>query len=465
MKNSKFTTSVLLRFLLLEWICLGVAIQAVAGVLPSPRFFQDAGEVEVQNDFETHQQKALELELKRLKMEVGLEERNFEAIKEQVKNQLKAGAASIEKALDSNQIQSTCFLSHELADAIFGAAEKFVDKKEMTEYREDFEKFSRWEDRMARKFIIVFLDTNLELTSDQIIKIDNLLTENWKYQWNRKVFTMPFDAYSACSPAVDFFESDEADPNQISNLLTPAQNEIFSRIGEIGRGYSRVITGPFEKQQELVEFELELFLNRTIESLEANSKLDAKQKLRIKVAFKGVKARVLEIRRKDFSAYTNGNGLWSMSALMNSPFQQFRTQKIWQQAIARALSGNDREEFIRNEEQRQLRRLEISAIFPITYINRHYRLSYGDMMAIYDLATKKIVEDKETMIYRCVFSVFSIPVDELKNVVREKSFDAIKERWLAVSVWSKREEFEAADRRRAAEEERSEESDDTDAGE
>ena len=412
----------------------------------------------VESEFEKQQKKAVEHELERLKLEIGLENKHFETIKKQIRKQLIEEAASVEKAIGENelqrrQIEKTNYLSRELANAIYDSAEEFVDRQKIAEYRADYEEFLRWEDRMARKCIIVFLDTYLELTSDQVVKIEHRLTENWNYRWNAGAFTMSFNAYSACQPVLDFLESNEAHPNQITELLTPIQKEIFDDVKQIGAGYRRVIAHSVEADQKQLDKELQLFLDRSIESLQATSELNAKQLSRIKVGFKGAKMRIINTRKKDFAAYGIKRDLWHMSSLMNSPFQQMRTDEIWGQAIARTLTGSELEEFIRNSKQRQQRRLEVSPIFPIYYINKHWRLSYKETLAVYELATQKIVDDNESMIYRSVFSVFSMPENEVKKVLSEKTFGRIKDHWLGVPSWSQRKEFEAADEKRAASEE------------
>ena len=113
----------------------------------------------------TQQKKALELELQRMQVELKLDEKQLEEIRKNVVDVLVASAKKMKEFcpdITSGDIYPA-LIDRDLANAAHEAARGFADDAKLSEYRDDFKKVLAWKDKYARKNVLVFLDTFLQL--------------------------------------------------------------------------------------------------------------------------------------------------------------------------------------------------------------------------------------------------------------------------------------------------------------
>lgn len=382
------------------------------------------------------QKSALECELERLHQELGLEKKHFKDLRDHATPALLRAAEALAATIpdhdhtdmETRRDHYQALLGREVADAVHQKVESLVDSTAMKKYREDYEQACEWQDQFARKHVIVFLDTYLELTDDQITSIDQKLEANWDPVWNYTCFQMSFHGYRVCRRPIQALEAHETEPNQITKQLTDVQNEIFARLNELGRGYQKLIGCTVEEEAKAIEADLQWFYKRTIESLSRDGELDARQLARMKIGFRGALLKVLKQRKEALEKYKENSNLWYMSAVMESAFQQMRSQPIWRKTVRGLFDGESKAGLIASELERANRSMELGAVFGITYLLRTWRIPHDSVTAFYEHATKKIKKAGENNIYRGTFFVFDTPESKLQELLDEKTFEKIQPR-------------------------------------
>lgn len=128
-----------------------------------------------------HQKNALKIELQRMQVELELGDKQLEKIRKNVADVLVASANKMREFCPPDIVNVSYYaalIDRDLADAAHEAARDFADATKLSEYRADFRKVVAWEDKYARKNVLVFLDTFLQLEPQQLTRIEKSLEDN-----------------------------------------------------------------------------------------------------------------------------------------------------------------------------------------------------------------------------------------------------------------------------------------------
>ena len=391
----------------------------------------------------THQKKALELELQRMQVELKLDEKQLEKIRKDVADDLVASAKKMNEFCPSDIASRDIYpalIDRDLANAVHEAARGFADDAKLSEYRADFKKVLAWKDKYARKNVLVFLDTFLQLEPQQLTRIEKALEDNWNPVWNIWAMGMSYDGYKACKPTIKWLQ---AEPSvKLDDVLTDVQKKIMAKLEALGGNYSRVIGLSEEAEVKLIREDLELFLERSIEALSAKHEFSQRDMARIEIGFKGAWNKVAELRAANKKAYEKTSSLWKMSGVMDSGFQQMRREILWQRTVSRILDGELCEQYEKQEVDRQQRRLEVGAVFGIHYLASKTPMKHRDLVTLYTRSTELIKKENFSEIYRCVFPMFEQPDEFFKEALCPETYSRVELILPKVRHWKRPEEEE-----------------------
>ena len=387
-----------------------------------------------------HQKNALKIELQRMQVELELGDKQLEKIRKNVADVLVASANKMREFCPPDIVNVSYYaalIDRDLADAAHEAARDFADATKLSEYRADFRKVVAWEDKYARKNVLVFLDTFLQLEPQQLTRIEKSLEDNWDPVWNVRVMRMSFDGYSACEPAIQWLQADAS--VKLDDVLTDVQKKIMVKLKTLGGNYSRVTGLSEEAETKLIREDLELFLERNIEALSAKLELGERDMARIEVGFKGAWKEVAQLRTANKKAYKKSGNPWQMAGLMDSGFQQMRREILWQRTVSRILDGELGEQYEKQESDRQQRRLEVSAVFGIHYLARRVPFKHRDLVTLYARSTELIKKENFSAIYRGVFPMFEQPDKFFKEALYPETYSRVESILSETGYWRRPE--------------------------